>query len=159
MPTETTATIAIGPLDTHWGGSVFGPDHLLRLREGSRATWVATPLSPAEPTGSSFIRPTSTDHLLAAGVLGFAALVAPDLVDGAPELRAAVRRQPDGVEVGPVDADLARRVFAWASELVDGVVTVLPGASIRVEELQLAGRHGLRIAVPVDPSELDRDVR
>jgi hypothetical protein len=154
MPTETTATIAIGPLDTQWGASVFGPDHLLQLREGSRATWVVTPLSGEVPGERSFIRPTTPDHLLAAGLLGFVALVVPDLVDGAPELRAVVRRVPDGVEVDPVDDPLARRVFAWASELVDGLVTVLPVASVRAEELELAAGYGLRIALPVDRHEL-----
>jgi hypothetical protein len=150
MPTETTASLLLGPLDTRWGASVFGPDHVLLLREGFRATWTVTRIDPDTETAPSFLRPESPDHLLAAGVLGFAALVVPDLVDGSPHLRDAVAREPDGVSVRPVDLDLARRVFAWSSELVDGLVTVLPGSSIGEDELALAASHGLRVAVAAD---------
>lgn len=80
-----------------------------------------------------------------------AALVVPDLVDGSPQLRDAVGRELDGVSVRPIDLDLARRVFAWSSELVDGLVTVLPGSSISDGELALAASHGLRVAVADDP--------
>lgn len=142
MPTETTATLLIGPLDTTWGASVFNPDHLLLLREGFRATWTVAPATPDAHVARSFIRPESPDHLLASGVLGFAAVVIPDLVDGAAHLRGAVERAPDGVSIGRVDLELARRVFACSSELVDGLVTVLPGSSIGDDELALASSHG-----------------
>lgn len=145
MPTETTASLLIGPLDTHWGASVFGPDHVLLLREGFRATWVLTSLAPDRPGSHAFIRPASADHLLAAGLLGFAAVV-PHLIDGSPQLGAAVRRQPDGASVGLGDRDLARRVLAWTCERIDGLVTVLPGSSVGDDELQLSAAHGLRIA-------------
>ena len=147
MPTETTASLLIGPLDTHWGASVFGPDHVLLLREGSRATWVLTSLAPDRPASPAFIRPASPDHILAAGILGFASLVVPHLLDGAPQLGAAVEQEPDGVAVGEVSVDLARRVFAWSSEWIDGLGTVLAGSSIGVDELRLAASHGLRLAV------------
>lgn len=128
--------------------SVFGPDHVLLLREGFRATWTVTRIDP--DTAPSFIRPESPDHLLAAGVLGFAALVVPDLVDGPPHLRDVVGRELDGVSVRPIDLDLSGLVFAWSSELVHGLVTVLPGSSIGDEELALAASHGVRVAVADD---------
>lgn len=152
MPTETTASLLIGPLDTHGGASVFGPDHVLLLREGGRATWTVTPIAPDVQPARSFIRPESPDHLLAVGLLGFAALVIPDLVDGSPQLRGAVRREPDGVTISPVDLELARRVFAWSSELIDGLVTVLSGSSIGDDQLTLAASHGLRVAIAQDPA-------
>lgn len=150
MPTETTATLLIGPLDTRWGAPVFAPDHVLQLREGFRATWTVASIAPVVQLAFSAIRPASPENLLAAGVLGFAALVFPDLLDGSPPLRDAVRREPDGVSVDAVDLELARRVFAWSSELVDGLVTVLPGSSIGDDELALARSHGLRVAIVED---------
>jgi hypothetical protein len=129
---------------------VFGPDHVLLLPEGFRATWTVTRIDPDTETAPAFVRAESPEHLLATGVLGFAALVVPDLVDGSPPLRDAVERQLDGVSIRPVDLDLARRVFAWSSELVDGLVTVLPGSSIGKGELALAASHALRVAVADD---------
>ena len=152
MPTETTASLLVGPLDTRWGERVFDPDHVLLLREGFRATWSVTPVAHDAQAAPSFIRPESPDQLLAAGVLGFAALVNPDLLDGSGHLRDAVRREPDGVTVAPVDPDLAGRVFAWSSEFLDRLVTVLSGSSIGDAELALAASHGIRVAVAGDPT-------
>lgn len=152
MPTETTATLLVGPLDTRWGAGVFAPDHALQLREGSKATWTVASIAPVVQLPFSVIRPASPENLLAVGLLGFAALVAPDLLDGSTELRDVVHREPDGVSVDELDPELARRVFAWSSDLVDGLVTVLSGSSITDEELALAKTHGLRIAIADDRS-------
>jgi hypothetical protein len=51
--------------------------------------------------------------------------------------------------IGTLDTQWGARVLA-SSELVDGLVTVLPGSSIGEEELALAASHGLRVAVAAD---------
>ena len=157
MPTEVTATVLIGSLEANsYHGEptgerrLFCPSHMLVLMEGSRATWLvqACPLvGPGNP-GRARIRPASPQRLVAAALLGYAALVNPTSVSGDARLSAAVHRDPTraDVRVAPLDADLAEHVFEVCGAQVYGLLTTLAGSSITASEVQQAAAHGLETA-------------
>jgi len=158
MTTEVTASLMIGPMvpDSAHGkpapfptGKWFCPSHLTVLMEGARATWIVQGCEWLGGSPSAFrILPRSPEYLLAAAVLGYTALTAPDALHRVDTLRNAIEPSAGGtLRVGPIDRVLAAEVFSTCAELVDGVVTVLPGSSITDDELWIAAGCGMRVAV------------
>ena len=150
MPSEITASILVGPVrpeSTHGqpaglpGLRFFAPQHVLVLMENTRATWIMQRCPNLQrPERHQAIRPAAPRHLLAAAVLGYTALVAPEAIGSSPRLAAiteldAARRS---VEVGKIDDDLAQRIYAVCGEHVFAAVTRLPGSTITERELRLA---------------------
>jgi hypothetical protein len=159
MTTEVTASLMIGPVSpdsAHGKPSLtlaekwFCPSHVMVLMEGARATWLV-PRCPSlgRPTLASHIHPSSPEHLLAAGVLGYTALTARSALNRSDKLCNAVVPTPSnrGLRIGPIDRELAAHVFAMCGEFIDGAITVLPGSSITDDELQIAAGCGLRVAI------------
>lgn len=158
MTTEVTASLMIGPMsrDSAHGrpaptpmGKSFCPSHVMVLMEGARATWVlqeCPALGDQSPT--SRIQPHSPEYLLSAAVLGYTALIVPGALHGAARLRNVIEPSTGGaLRVNRMDRGLAAEVFSSCAELVDGVVTVLPGSSITEEELRIAAESGMRVAL------------
>ncbi|TSD99786.1 hypothetical protein FOS14_11090 [Skermania sp. ID1734] len=166
MPTEVTASLMIGPItaDSYhgtatWGsGKWFCPSHTLLLMEGSRPSWVVQPIQfTGRPAPAFRIDPSSREHLLAAGVLGYVALTAPHALDLTPRLQGTVAQASGdkGLRIGRINRDLAADVFTVCEEFVDGVVTVMPGSTITAEELDIAACHGLRVAAAANGRSVD----
>ena len=162
MPTEVTATVFIGPLhvnsyhgEPNGDRRLFCPSHMLVLMEGSRATWMvqACPVVGQAKPARARIRPASPRRLLAAALLGYAALIRPDLVDGSARLRAAAECDPArrDVRILPLEDDLADHVFEVCAPEFYGLLTTLPGSSIGDRDLHQAAEHGLETAVPAQP--------
>ena len=159
MPTEITASIMIGPVavnSTHGQSSLtpmgqwFCPSHVMVLMEGSRATWVVQECpSLGQPTPAHRIHPASPEHLLAAAMLGYLALVKPDVVQSSESLGGAVALASGSrtLHVSPLDPDLAAKVFAACNGHIYGAVTTLPGSTITDDQLQIATANGLLVAV------------
>lgn len=159
MPTEVTASVLIGPLsaDSVHGTSesvasakAFCPSHVLTLMEGSRATWVMQRCPElGQPNPTWFIRPSAPEHLLAAVVLGYVALISPDAIRGSDALRGAVVVVADKSEVQilPLTDALAAEVFAVCGRHVYGLATTLPGSTIRDDELRAASDSGFLVSV------------
>ncbi|HRD10794.1 MAG TPA: hypothetical protein PLI79_02925 [Mycobacterium sp.] len=123
---------------------------MLVLVEGSRATWMVQEcpiMGQGKPTRAR-IRPSSPARLLAAALLGYGALTQPDLVKGSDTLRNAVEvdRRRDEVRILPLEDELADHVIDVCSSAVYGVLTTMPGSSIRDRDLQMGAAHGLVIA-------------
>jgi hypothetical protein len=160
MPSEVTATIMIGPIadDSRHGrpthgpaGTLFCPSHVLTLMEGSRATWIVQRCPEwCRPSPARRIQPASPEHLLAAAVLGYAALSVPEMLRGSQKLRDAVAAGDCGhvVRLERVDARLAAEVFTQSGRHMYGIATVLPGSTITGAELRAAAAAGIQIAVP-----------
>jgi hypothetical protein len=160
MPTEVTATIMIGPIadDSHHGQPtghpserLFCPSHVLTLMEGSRAVWIVQRCPEwRRPSPARRIQPASPDHLLAAAVLGYAALCVPTMLSRSPKLRDAVAAGScrHRVLLDRIDAGLAHEVFAECGRHIYGIATVLPGSTITDDELRAAAAAGIQIAVP-----------
>ncbi len=162
MPTEVTATVFVGPLHVNsYHGEpaedrrLFCPSHMLVLMEGSRATWMvqACPLVGHAKPARARIRPATPQRLLAAALLGYAALIRPEIIDGSARLRAAVELDPRlrDVRVLPLDEDLADHVFGVCAPEVYGLLTTLPGSSIYDRDLHKAAEYGWQIAMPAKP--------
>ena len=87
MPSDVTATIMMGPIAANSShgrpihgpaGKVFCPSHVLTLMEGFRATWIVQRCPElGRPIPTRRIQPASPEHLLAAALLGYAALCTP----------------------------------------------------------------------------------
>ena len=159
MPTEVTAAIMIGPIaaQSNHGrpidgpaGKLFCPSHVLTLMEGSRATWIVQRCPEWDRRSTAWrIQPASPEHLLAAALLGYAALSVPGMLRGSQKLRDAVAGTfGPVVRVDRVDAGLAHEVFAACGAHMYGIATVLPGSTITDEELRAAAAAGMQIAVP-----------
>jgi hypothetical protein len=160
MATEVTATISIGPLadNSNHGRPIYGPtrklfcpSHVLVLMEGARAAWIVQRCPELRrPTPTSRILPASPQHLLAAAILGYAALTTPRVIDGSDRLRLAVEPGSCGhvLRLKPIDDGLASEVFATCGEVLYGMVTVLPGSSISDAQLRAAAATGMQVATP-----------
>lgn len=160
MPTEVTAAIMIGPITAQSNhgrpghgpaGKLFCPSHVLTLMEGSRATWIVQRCPEWDrPSTARRIQPASPEHLLAAALLGYAALNVPGMLSGSPTLRDALTEGHcrHVVRVDRVDAELAAEVFAVCGAHLCGIATVLPGSTITDTELRAVAAAGLQIAVP-----------
>lgn len=160
MPKEVTATIMIGPIAERSNhgqpghgadGRLFCPRHVLTLMEGTRAAWMLQCVpSLRRPCPTRRILPASPQHLLAAALLGYAALTVPELINGSNKLRRAV--EPGAcraiLRTLPIDDDLASAVFAECGPHVYGIVTALPGSAITTGELAAAAAAGMPVAVP-----------
>lgn len=157
MSTEVTASIMIGPLapnSTH-GQPLgdrrhFAPSHVMTLMEGHRATWVVQECPHLHrPAHARFIRPASPQHLLAAAVLGYTALVRPAALKTSDRLRNAVEREMRNgdLRVLKIDDEQAEAIFANCSQYVYGLVTVLPECTINDDEVRMAADHGMQVAV------------
>lgn len=157
MSTEVTAAMMIGPTvpnSTHgkpWGDRrFFAPSHTLTLMEGHRAVWTVQDFpSLRKPAITRFVRPASPQHLLAAAVLGYTALVRPEVVATSDRLRDAVvlDAKATSVSTSLIDDDLAGHVFDFCSEYVYGLVTVLPESTVKGDELQMSAARGMQIAL------------
>ena len=158
MPTEVTASVMIGPVradsihgqPSHGTDRLFAPSHIMVLMEGHRAVWILQRCpNLSRPAMTLRIRPSSPDHLLASGVLGYVALTMPRLIRNAADLRdlAELDNRRGEVRIHPLDRATTRRVFAHCSEHTYGLVTVLPGSSIAEGELQIAADAGMRTAL------------
>ena len=160
MPTEVTAAIMIGPIaaQSNHGrpidgpaGKLFCPSHVLTLMEGSRATWIVQRCPEWDrPSPARRIQPASPAHLLAAALLGYAALGTRGMLRGSQTLRDAVTEGNcrHVVRVDRVDAELAAEVFAVCGAHMYGIATVLPSSTITDTELRAAAAAGIQIAVP-----------
>lgn len=160
MTTEITATISIGPIadGSNHGRPIHGPSrklfcpsHVLVLMEGTRAAWIMQRCPELRrPTPTRRILPASPEHLFAAAILGYAALIVPRVLDGSDTLRNAV--QPGScrhvLRLPPIDDGLASAIFAECGEAMYGVVTVLPGSSISHAQLRAAAAMGMQVAMP-----------
>jgi hypothetical protein len=162
MPTEVTATVFIGPIESnsHHGQpngdrQLFCPSHVLVLMEGSRATWMvqACPLVGQGKPARARIRPSDPARLFAAALLGYAALTLPELVNASARLRAVVELDPArrDVRILPLDGDLADHVFEVCAPEVYGLLTTLSGSSISDRDLHQAAEYGWQIAMPAKP--------
>jgi hypothetical protein len=163
MPTEFTAGLVIGPIDANsyhgqpnGGRKLFCPSHVLTLMEGARATWMVQacpPVGQGKPSHAR-IRPSDPARLLAAALLGYAALTRRELVNGWASLRAAVEldRVRGDVRVLPLDDNLADLVFEVCGPEMYGLLTTLPGSSIGDRELHLAAAQGLEVAAGARPA-------
>lgn len=160
MPSEVTVSIMIGPITDHSNhgrpthdpaGRLFCPSHMLTLLEGSRATWIVQRCPEWDRASRGRrIQPASPEHLLAAALLGYAALSVPGMLSGSQALRNAVAADQcrHVLGVGHVDAALAAEVFAVCGRHMYGIATVLPGSTITDKELRAAASAGLQIAMP-----------
>lgn len=154
MSTEVTAAMMIGPTvrnSTHgqpWGDRrFFAPSHVLMLMEGHRAVWTVQEFpNLRRPAPTRVIRPASPQHLLAAAVLGYTALVRLEVVEASRLLRDAVAPEARGVRTLPIDDGLASDVFDYCSEHVYGLVTVLPESTVHRDELRMAAARGMQVA-------------
>ena len=157
MSTEVTAAMMIGPTvpnSTHGQPSgdrrFFAPSHVLTLMEGHRAVWTVQECpSLGRPAPTRLIRPASPRNLLAAAVLGYTALVRPEVVEASDRLSDAVTPEPQGrgVRTQPIDDDLAAYVFDFCHEYTYGLITVLPESSIDGDELRMATAHDMQVAM------------
>ena len=160
MSAEVTASILIGPIepDSSHGKPagqpedrrLFAPSHVLVLMENSRATWIVQRCPELQgTTQAQRIQSASPSHLLAAALLGYTALAAPDTLAASERLRAlAVPVQGGTIDVEPIDDDLARHIYGYCAKHVHAVVTTLPGSTINDDELRLASSAGLLVAIP-----------
>ena len=160
MPTEVTAAIMIGPITAQSNhgrpghgpaGKLFCPSHVLTLMEGSRATWIVQRCPEWDRRSAARrIQPASPENLLAAALLGYAALRTRGMLSGSPTLLDAVTEGNcrHVLRVGRVDAALAAEVFAVCGAHMFGMATVLPGSTITDTELRAAAAAGIQIAVP-----------
>jgi len=148
MPTETTASLLVGASrDTSWLADGFRPDHLLLLNEGSRAWWTIHPTAESEPAACRvIIRPASPENLLAAGLLGFLALAAPAALAANPRLQDLVTVEDDNVTIRPVCRHRSDEAIALFASAAGGVLTLMPGTSVRPSEVRGAQRRGLTVA-------------
>lgn len=137
VPTEMTASLLIGPVETWWGAQVFNPSTVALLREGFRAAWTLYPLVDEGARGT-FVRPETADYLLAVGLLGYVAVELPEILAGDGSLSRLVKRDDGCLTIAALDSRSAGRIFTRFGEFVSGVVTVLDGCSI--------GEHGLLMA-------------
>lgn len=157
MSTEVTAVMMIGPTvanSTHgqpWGDRrFFAPSQVLTLMEGHRAVWTVQEFpSLGRPAPTRFIRPTSPQHLLAAAVLGYTALVRPEVVAASDRLRDAAVSDANArsVSTSLIDDDLADYVFDFCSEYVYGLITVLPESTVKLDELRMSAARGMQVAL------------
>lgn len=157
MSTEVTAAVMIGPTvlnSTHgqpWGDRrFFAPSHVLTLMEGHRAVWTVQEFpSLRKPAITRLIRPASPQHLLAAAVLGYTALVRPEAVAASDRLRdiAEVDTRARSVSTPLIDDDLAGHVFDFCSGYVYGLITVLPESTVDRDELRMFAARGMQVAL------------
>lgn len=161
MSTEVTAVMMIGPTvanSTHgqpWGDRrFFAPSQVLTLMEGHRAVWTVQEfpsLRRLAPT--RFIRPASPGYLLAAAVLGYTALVRPEVVASSDRLLNAVELDAGAKSISTplIDDDFAGHVFDFCSQHVYGLVTVLPESTVHRDELRMAAARGMQVATTECP--------
>lgn len=157
MSTEVTAVMMIGPTvpnSTHgkpWGNRrFFAPSHTVTLMEGHRAVWTVQEFpSLRKPAITRFVRPESPQHLLAAAVLGYTALVRPEVVAASDRVRDAVvsDARARSVSTPLIDDDLAGYVFDFCSDYVYGLITVLPESTVNGDELRMSAAHGMQVAL------------
>lgn len=148
MPTETTATLLLGPVTRVMGAGhgTMRAQTLLTLDEGSRASWRITELTDGTPGACS--HPDAPEQLLAHGLLGYIASRAAD------DFALAENK-----DLGPlVSAGERSRTFrtrttdatpaALAKTLGQGtaiVATILAGSTLQREEVERLAAMGVRI--------------
>jgi hypothetical protein len=117
--------------------------------EGSRATWVMQRCPElGQPIPTWFIRPSAPEHLLEAVVLGYVALISPEVIQSSDALRGAVVVDTDKSEVRilPLTDAFAAEVVAVCGRHVYGLVTRLPGSTVCDDELRAASDSGFLVS-------------